>query len=369
MIDKLTENLKQSTTELEKKPLEHKRAEQLLHKGDENYKLLVENVPSVVYKGYKDWSVDFFDEKIESLTRYSSNEFNSKKMKWIDIVIKEDIKFLKESFVRALIKDKSFVREYRIKSKDGSISWIQERGRIVCDSKNDVKYITGVFFDITQQKQSEEALRKSEKKYRTLLETTREGYWLLDSQCKIIEVNNALFRMLGYRQDEMVGKIPCDFVDDENRKIFLEQTSKILSSGHRSYEITLKKKNGQDLYTYFNTTTIKDESGEIQGSFAFITDITEKKQAQEERNRLAVAIEQAAESAFITDRDGMIQYVNPAFERLTGYGRKDAIGKNLQILKSNKHDTLFYQRMWDTLTHGNSWHGRIINKKKRRQLL
>jgi PAS domain S-box-containing protein len=170
--------------------------------------------------------------------------------------------------------------------------------------------------------------------------------------------------MLGYRQDEMVGKIPCDFVDDENRKIFLEQTSKILSSGHRSYEITLKKKNGQDLHTYFNTTTIKDESGEIQGSFAFITDITEKKQAQEERDRLAVAIEQAAESAFITDRDGKIQYVNPAFERLTGYGRKEAIGKNLQILKSNKHDTSFYQRMWDTLIHGNAWHGHIINKKK-----
>ena len=63
--------------------------------------------------------------------------------------------------------------------------------------------------------------------------------------------------MLGYSQDEMLGKAPFDFVNDENRKIFIEQTSKISSTEHRSYEITLKKKDGQDLHTYFNATTIR----------------------------------------------------------------------------------------------------------------
>ncbi|GAF72840.1 unnamed protein product, partial [marine sediment metagenome] len=105
-------------------------------------------------------------------------------------------------------------------------------------------------------------------------------------------------------------------------------------------------------------------SGEVQGSFAFVTDITLRKQVQEELNRLAVAIEQAAESVFITDRNGTIQYVNPAFERLTGYSRKDAIGQNPRILKSGKHDALFYKQMWDTLTRGIAWHGRFINRKK-----
>ncbi|MFO7972121.1 MAG: response regulator, partial [Desulfobacterales bacterium] len=144
--------------------------------------------------------------------------------------------------------------------------------------------------EITERKQTEKALREREKKYKTLLETTSERCWLIDPGLKTVEVNQALCKMLGYSQDEMLGKPPFDFVDDENRKIFIEQTSKISSTEHRSYKITLKKKNGLDLHTYFNATTIRDDSGQVQGSFAFITDITEYKRTQKERNLLPVAI-------------------------------------------------------------------------------
>jgi|GEM_PF-1758399 len=132
-----------------------------------------------------------------------------------------------------------------------------------------------------KRKHAEKALKESEKKYRTLLETTLEGCWLINPELKTIEVNQALHKMLGYRQDEMIGKTPFDFVDDENRKIFIEQTSKISTTPHRSYEITLKKKNGQDLQTCFNATTLRDKSGAVQGSFAFVTDITQRKQTEQ----------------------------------------------------------------------------------------
>jgi len=212
-------------------------------------------------------------------------------------------------------------------------------------------------------------LRESEEKYRSILETTSEGYWLLNSENRILEVNKSFCNILGYNRDEMLGKTPFEFADDGNQKIFMEQISKISTTTHQGYEIALKKNNGQDLQTYFNTTTIRDKSGEVQGSFAFITDITEYKRTQEERDRLAIAIEQASESVFITDRNGMIQYVNPAFERLTGYDRKDAIGQNPGFLRSGKHDDRFYKEMWHSITRGEAWHGRIINKKKRRQFL
>jgi PAS domain S-box-containing protein len=215
-----------------------------------------------------------------------------------------------------------------------------------------------------ERKQTEEALRESEEKYRRLMQTTSEGCWLINPERKTIEVNQSLCKILGYRQDEMIGKTPFDFVDDKNRKIFIEQTSKIPDTTHRSYEITLKKKNGQDLHTYFNATTLKDKSGAVQGAFAFVTDITQRKRAEEERDRLSVAIEQASESVFITDKNGTIQYVNPAFERVTGYSRKDAIGQNPRMLKSGKQDALFYKQMWDTLARGHVWKGRFINRKK-----
>ncbi|RPI51213.1 MAG: PAS domain S-box protein, partial [Deltaproteobacteria bacterium] len=217
---------------------------------------------------------------------------------------------------------------------------------------------------ITEHEQAKEALGESDKRYRTLLKTISEGWWLLNSEYKIIEVNQAICNMLGYSEKDMLGKTPFDFVDDENRKIFIEQTSKIATTHHRSYEIILKKKDGEDLYAHFNASTIRNESEDMQDSFALITDITERKQAEKERDRLAVAIEQAAESVFITDKDGIIQYVNPTFERLTGYSFTDAIGQNPRIWKSGKHDALFYKELWDTITRGDAWHGRFINKKK-----
>ena len=135
---------------------------QELQESENKYRLLVNTIPSIVFRGYKDWSVDFFDEKIESLTGYDVDEFNSGRMRWIDIIVDEDIKSAKEVFIRALKTDKSYVREYRIKSKTGELRWIQERGRIVCNTEGAIEYVSGVFFDITERKQAKKERKELE---------------------------------------------------------------------------------------------------------------------------------------------------------------------------------------------------------------
>lgn len=90
----------------------------------------------------------------------------------------------------------------------------------------------------------------------------------------------------------------------------------------------------------------------------------ENRKAQQALQRLGTAIEQAAEAVLITDVNGIIEYVNPAFERITGYSVQEALGKNPRILKSNKNDAKIYKEMWDTLLSGEVWIGRLINKKK-----
>ncbi len=95
-----------------------------------------------------------------------------------------------------------------------------------------------------------------------------------------------------------------------------------------------------------------------------ITDITARKQAEEERERLLSAIEQDGEMIVITDPDGTIQYVNPAFERVTGYTREEATGENPRILKSGIQDDLFYRNLWATISGGGTFQGRIVNKRK-----
>jgi PAS domain S-box-containing protein len=90
----------------------------------------------------------------------------------------------------------------------------------------------------------------------------------------------------------------------------------------------------------------------------------ERRHAQAERAMLFAAIEQAAEYVLITDVNGTITYANPAFERVTGYSREEAIGKSPRILKSGRQDSAFYESMWKVLTSGNVWRGHIVNRRK-----
>ena len=95
-----------------------------------------------------------------------------------------------------------------------------------------------------------------------------------------------------------------------------------------------------------------------------ISDITERRRAEDERLRLSTAMEQASETVVITDAMGRIQYVNPGFTAVTGYTREEALGQNPRLLKSGKQDAAFYRQLWETLAAGQTWHGRFRNKRK-----
>ncbi len=93
-------------------------------------------------------------------------------------------------------------------------------------------------------------------------------------------------------------------------------------------------------------------------------DITERKRAEQDRDRLVAAIDQAREIVIITDPQGIIQYVNPAFEEVSGYTREEAIGRKPGIVRSGKHDETFYTGLWRTITAGRVWRGTFTNRRK-----
>ncbi len=109
-------------------------------------------------------------------------------------------------------------------------------------------------------------------------------------------------------------------------------------------------------------------AGDVSYGIASLRAAEKQKKTEKEVSRLHTAIEQAEETVVITDTDGTIQYVNPAFERITGYKADAVIGQNPNILKSGKHDESFYTEMWETITGGEAWVGHFINKKKNGEL-
>ena len=162
-VQERTAELLQTNEQLKREIEDRKRIEQELRESETRYRLLINNVPSIVYRGYKDWSVDFMDEKVRSLTGYSMEEFNSRKKKWSEVIIGRDLETAKKAFIQALKTNKSYVREYRIETKGGEILWIQERGQIVCDTHGEIEYVSGVFFDVTERKQLQKAIVQREK--------------------------------------------------------------------------------------------------------------------------------------------------------------------------------------------------------------
>jgi PAS domain S-box-containing protein len=151
--------LEQKIKKLEKKVETFRKIDEVLAESEMKCQLLLTNLPSIVYRGFKDWSVEFTDNKVEELTGYRREEFNSKKLKWSDLILKEDIESARVSFIRALKTHDSYVREYRVKTMAGEILWIQDRGQITHDKKGDIKYIIGTFFDISDRRKVEETLK------------------------------------------------------------------------------------------------------------------------------------------------------------------------------------------------------------------
>ncbi len=142
---------------------ERKQTEDALLESEEKYRLLIDNLPNIVFKGYKNGSVDFIDDKIELLTGYKKEEFNSRKINGLDIVVEEDKEKMRQTFIEALKSNKSYIREYRIKTKAGGVLWIQEGSQIVCDDSEEIEHISGAFLDITERRRIEIQLQQMDR--------------------------------------------------------------------------------------------------------------------------------------------------------------------------------------------------------------
>lgn len=113
---------------------------------------------------------------------------------------------------------------------------------------------------------------------------------------------------------------------------------------------------------------IRDPEGRLLGGVTVFRDITEKKRAEELSQRLSNAVEQTADGVFITDRAGTIEYVNPAFEAITGFSRGEALGRTPRLLKSGRQSPEFYRGLWASLLEGRPFKASVINRKKSGEL-
>ena len=256
--------------------------------------------------------------------------------------------------------------EHEMVCKDESIIDVSIDGRISLAEDGKFRRTHCVFQDITQRKKAERALQESEQKYRATFNTASVGIDLVDSEGRFLEVNSTLAEFLRYTPEELRRLTIFDVTHPEDIQKSREFHEAMVCGKLEGYRLEKRylRKDGSLLWADTSVSAIVDADGKYRATVGVISDITQRKKLEEARSRLAAAVEQAAETVEITDAQGTIVYVNPSFERTTGYSLQEAVGNNPRIVKSGRHNNEFYRRMWDTITHGNIWTGHLINKRK-----
>lgn len=272
------------------------------------------------------------------------------------------------SRLAALLDKHGSVRgvQCQVKRKDGTALWVSINAQIVCGADGRPLYYDGFAQDVTERKRMEDALRRSEEKFAKVFLCSPAVTMLFTPEAEgnqIADVNEAFEQSTGFRREEVVGRTTLElglWVDPGDYDEFMNQFR--VAGRLRNFEHRIRTKSG-DIGAGLTSAELI-ELDDLPYAVSATIDITKQKEVEDAMRSLVTAIEQSADTIVITDLNGIIEYCNPAFSKVSGYTREEAIGQNPRVLKSGKHSPNFYIKLWATITKGSVWTGRLINKKK-----
>jgi len=412
------------------------RYSEALRLSEEKYRSLVETISEVIYELDSEGVISYVSPVVQGVLGYEPEEVIGKTL--VEFVHLEDRELVKKNF-NDLKKGVEHLTEYRLMGKSGEIRWIQTlakpkmKGTLFAGAR-------GVCLDITKRKGIEEALQKrvialtqplddpgliqlsdlfdmediqriqdafAEATGVASIITTPDGTPVTNPSnfcrlCKDIIRQTEKGLTNCFKSDAEIGRYnpsgpiiqPClsgglwdagasitiggkhvanwligQVRNEELDEYRMQDYAHQIGADPQEFAKALAEvpvmskeqfeKVSRALFCFANELSMKAYQNVQQARF-----IADRQKAEALRMRLVTAIEQAAEGVIITDADGTIQYVNPALENMTGYDSAELVGNNPRVLKSGHHDHAFYQDLWETITRGEIWKGRFVNKKK-----
>ncbi len=228
-------------------------------------------------------------------------------------------------------------------------------------TKAELKARVGAFLRL--RRQSAELARKSEYIYQTLVESSGDHIFMLDARGVFLSSNDRVARFGLKRGQELIGRSIEEVFPPESAALYRAQFRRVLSSGEAVvFEHASPTASGP--HFHLDTLFPVDLPGGEKRVGGICRDISERVRAEEERRLLSTAIEHAAESVLITDRESRIIFVNAGFEAMSGYRREEVLGRKPSLLKSGQHDEAFYRQLHTTIRAGKVWKGHLTNRKK-----
>ena len=228
--------------------------------------------------------------------------------------------------------------------------------------------------DISERKQAMQALKESQRQIATLLGNLQGmAYRCLNDKNWTMEyVSEGGVELTGFNPEDLIcnNKISYNqLIHPDDQEMVWNKIQKALRKNQSfklSYRINTKDK--KEKWVFEQGIGIYSSDGKLIALEGFITNITERKHAEQEIRKLSRSVEQSPTIVVITDLQGNIEYVNPQFYKVTGFSPEEVIGRNPKILKSGNTSKMVYRSLWESITSGNEWYGEIQNRKKNGEL-
>lgn len=229
--------------------------------------------------------------------------------------------------------------------------------------------------ETTARKLAEQALRESDERFHLLADNITDAFWIRSPDLRELHYVSPAFERIWGRPVAVLYSNPGKWVDfiqpDDRARVLAAFAAFTADTAALDLEYRILRPDSEARWVHVRGFKARDAAGRPIRCVGVVTDVTEKRRAEQalresdERMRLqTTALDAAANGVVITDHRGIIQWVNAAFTRLTGYSAAEAVGRTPRLLKSGQHSESAYRQMWQTISAGKVWHGEIINRRK-----
>ncbi len=356
---------------------QQKDAEEALRESEEQYRAIFNSMSDVYIRTNLNGDISIISPSIIDLMGYSPEEVIGKNLEYFLLPSNNRKEITQELIKKGFLQD----FEFSISLKNGIKKAISLNAKLIINTKGVPVGIDAVIRDITLNRMAQQALEERTREINTIFENIHAILMLIDENCNILNINKS-----AGKTNSMEPQYTNLLAGEVIRCINTIRTKSACNKGEVCRNCSIWKiitdtiNNHRDYKQIEGSTTIIQQEQMIERHFLISTayipyekgnrilvsidDITDMRNAEEEIRRLSVAVNQSTTTIVITDISGRIEYVNPQFEKMTGYNAIEVIGKNPRILKARKRSRTNYRELWTTILNGKTWQGEFYNKRK-----